>query len=278
MSNSRPNLPDFTDPPVIEVALSVQFDPLAALRTPQIGLLWVEFRDRFPRMEEHPPRNPVIERFGVQRPPKASVQLETKLPVPRCWFLNETGTELIQVQQDRFVHNWRKVGDGDEYPRYEHVRRTFSTELDAFRKFLTREHLGELAPNQCEVTYVNHIVSGEGWQRHGQLGEVVTVWASRYSDAFLSELEDVNFAVRYIIPDSGGNPLGRLHVRVDSAYRTSDNKPIFVMKLTARGRPDGEGIEGVFSFLDLGREWIVRGFTSVTSPQMHEIWGRRDEH
>lgn len=276
MSNLRLSLPDFADPPVVEVALSVQFDPLTSLRVPHLGLLWEEFRNRFPNTEEHPPLPPVIERFGVRGPSGVSVQLETGLPMPRCWFLNEAGDELIQVQQDRFVHNWRKVGHGDKYPRYERIRETFKTELDTFCQFLDREQLGKLAPNQCEVTYVNHIASGKGWERHGQIGEVVTVWASRYSDTFLSEPEDVRFAVRYVIPDSSGAPLGRLFINVEPAYRTTDNQPVLVMQLIARGRPDGEGIEGVFRFLDTGREWIVRGFASITSSRMHEIWGRRD--
>jgi hypothetical protein len=48
MMNVGQPFPDFADPPVVEVALSVQFDPLSALRTPQIGLLWAEYRTRFP--------------------------------------------------------------------------------------------------------------------------------------------------------------------------------------------------------------------------------------
>ncbi|GAH85222.1 unnamed protein product, partial [marine sediment metagenome] len=31
-------LPDFEHPPVVEVALAVQFEELSTLRTPQIGL------------------------------------------------------------------------------------------------------------------------------------------------------------------------------------------------------------------------------------------------
>ncbi len=278
MNSVRPPLPDFAAPPVTEVALSVQFDPLASLRTPQLGLLWQDFRNRFPKTEEHPPLPSVIEKFGVLGLPKVGVRFEMTLPVPRCWFLNEAGTELIQVQQDRFVHNWRKVGQGDEYPRYECIRETFKAELDTFCQFLAREQLGELVPNQCEVTYINHIVSGQGWEKHGQIGEVVRVWTSCYDDTFLSEPEDVRLAVRYVIPDSAGNPLGRLLVSVEPAYRAVDDTPILVLQLTARGRPDGEGLEGALRFLDTGREWVVRGFASMTAPRMHEIWGRRDAH
>lgn len=175
MSSARPKLPDFDDPPLIEVALAVQFEPLTALRPLHLGLIWKRFQGSFPRTEEHPPRDLTVERFGVPTPPKMEVRIETTPPVPRYWFLNEAGTELIQIQQDAFVHNWRKVGEGDEYPRYEYIRDRFRAELEMFNQFLIDEGLGDLLLNQCEVTYVNHILSGEGWERYGQIGEVLTV-------------------------------------------------------------------------------------------------------
>jgi hypothetical protein len=53
-------------------------------------------------------------------------------------------------------------------------------------------------------------------------------------------------------------------------------QPMFVLTLTARGRPIGEGIEGALAMLDIGREWIVRGFASVTTRTMHDVWRRID--
>lgn len=278
MNDTKSPLPDFTGPPVAEVALSVQFEPVTSMRTPQLGLLWREFRDRFPVTEEHPPLDPVIERFGVRRTGTGAVRVEMLKgpPTPRCWFLNKDGTELIQVQQDRFVRNWRKVGDGNTYPRYEkHLRPSFECELECFQTFLQREQLGDLKPNQCEVTYVNPIVAGQGWQAHGELGEVITVFQRLFSDDFLDAPEDVGLRLRFLIPDQSGKPVGRLHVAIDPGYRSTDNQALFIMNLTARGAPCGEGIAGVLGFLDLGRDWVVRGFTSITTQKMHKLWGRR---
>lgn len=274
------SLPDFADPPVVEVALCVQYEPLTALHTPAMGLLWREFRDRFPNVEEHAPLDPGIERFGVRAPKKGGVrvQMMPKPPVPRCWFLNEAGTELIQVQQDRFLHNWRKVGQGENYPRYERVRDRFKHELTVFDSFVRREKLGELVATQCEITYVNHIVAGRGWETHGQLGEVLRLFVPKYSEAFLPEPEDAHMAVRYVIPGADGQPLGRLHVTMEPVYRREDDQPMFLLNLTARGRTEEEGLDGVLAFLDVGREWVVRGFAAVTTPQMHKIWGRHDDH
>lgn len=277
MTDVSKHLPEFDNPPVVEVALSVQFETLANLRTPQLGLLWQEFRDRFPVTEEHPPLDTVLERFGVPPTPKgvARFQMLTAPPVPRCWFLNKEGTELVQVQQDRFVHNWRKAGDKDAYPRYDHVRTTFESELRRFGEFLLGQQAGELNPNQCEITYVNHITSGEGWKHHGQLGDVLTLFAPRYTDEFRPVPEDGRLSVRYVIPNDAGEPVGRLHVAVEPVYRSADDVPMFALTLTARGRPLGDGVPGVLGFLDVGREWIVRTFASITTPKMHTIWRRK---
>ena len=270
--------PDFSDPPVVEVALSVQFDSLNKFRTPQLGLLWQEFRNSFPITEEHASLDAVIERFGAPRVRKgvARIEMLDSPPLPRCWFLKKTGTELIQIQNDRFVHNWRKAGTEAEYPRYEHIRKTFEAELKKFGAFIAREQLGEFCPNQCEVTYVNHIVSGKDWQVHGDLGNVITVFQRSFSDEFLEIPEDTGLRLRFLIPGDAGQPIGRLHVALDSGYRNNNDQPLFILNLTARGAPRGDGIDGVLGFMDLGRDWVVRGFTSLTTPTMHKKWGRRD--
>lgn len=269
---------DFTHPPVVEVALSVQFDSLKKLRTPQLGLLWQKFRDHFPVTEEHAPLDAVVERFGAPRVRKgvARIEMLESPPTPRCWFLNKAGTELIQVQHDRFVHNWRKAGTEAEYPRYEHIRSTFEAELGRFDAFIAREQIGEFTPNQCEVTYVNHIVGGRGWEDHGDLGNVITVFQRSFSDGFLEVPEDTGLRLRFLISDDAGQPIGRLHAVLNSGYRSSDDQPMFILNLTARGAPRGDGIDGVLRFLDLGREWVVRGFASLTTSTMHKEWGRRD--
>lgn len=276
MNEPQKPLPEFSNPPVVEVAISVQFDAIKKLRTPQLGLLWSEFRKDFPVTEEHPPLDQVFERFGL--PPKlggAGVQLQMldAPPVPRCWFLNDAGTELIQVQPDRFIHNWRKRQGQDNYPRYENLRRTFATELSRFEAFLVREQLGSLAPNQCEVTYVNHIILAES-EHHGQLSRVLAPITLAYTDGFLEAAEDIRAALRYVIKNERGQPIGRLHIAAEPAFRTSDSHPMYVLTLTARGEPGGSSIEEILRFMDIGRDWIVRAFADVTTTEMHQRWGR----
>lgn len=275
MSTRPVDLPDFKEPPLSEVVLSLQFDTLEDLKTPLIGVLWERFRKRLPEIEEHPPLPQVVERFDAPVASKIDVVVEEKLPAPRVWFLTPGKTELIQVQQDRFIHNWRKVSGQEPYPRYETIREKFAEEVAEFMAFLRDEKVGPIKINQCEVTYVNHIEPSGVWQRHGEVSAILRHWTDLPAGGFLPQPEDLGLRARYVIPDESGKPIGRLHVVFQPAWKTADNLPIFTMNLTARGKPLGDDLNGAFAFFDLGRRWIVKGFGDLTTKIMQEkIWGR----
>lgn len=279
MTSRKTNpLPDFKNPPVIEVVLGVQFNTITELRTPQLGLLWKTFKKRFPRLEEHRPLDPVFEKFEEDfgSMPRISLKLVEELPVSRCWFLNEVGSELIQVQADRFIHNWRKVDDSDTYPRYEKIRKTFEKELKNLRKFFLSEGLGKLVPNQWEVTYVNHIIEGKEVKNIGQIDRILTVLSSRFSDSFLKRPESVRFSSNHVIFDKEGVSVGRLHIKANPVIHQATNSRAIRLELTARGAPEKPNMTSVLRSLDLGREYVVRGFASITTKRAHKLWGRRD--
>jgi uncharacterized protein (TIGR04255 family) len=273
---SKP-LPEFERPPVIEVVLSVQFERLEALCSPQLGFVWQAFRDRFPNTEEHPRLEPAFEQFGPKVGVGAGVHFEllSSLPSPRVWFLNAVGTELVQIQQDRFIRNWRKKADNDQYPRYSFLRDQFTKDLDQFQRLVAEQGWGNIEPNQCEITYVNVIPAGDGWNVPGELGRVCTLFSPIYSDDGLGIPEEAAVNARYIIGGDGDEALGRLHVAIVPVVRTTDGSPAFRLNLTARGRPADVGTDAVLRFLDRGHEAIVRGFASITTPEMHALWGRK---
>jgi len=278
MSHVDRPLPNFKHPPVVEVALSVQFDTLP-MRIAHFGLLWSKFKDNFPNLEDKPPLEAVFETFdppSFQRPSIKAKFLD--MVPPRSWFLNDKKDQLIQFQQDRFIHNWKKVGEEDQYPRYETIRESFVDELQSFDAFIKEQELGSLNPNQCEITYVNRISAAGVWNGHGRLDKVLTIISKDTSDDFLPTPEDMRIAVRYIIRDEKENPIGRLHVSAEPAFTHPDNAPAFILKLTARGKPLGPGVSGVIDFLNIGREQIVRGFASITTQRMHDdnVWERQD--
>src|SRR5882672_9185342 len=154
-----PGLPDFENPPLTEVVLSLQFEALAPIEFVEtVGLFRARLRDGYPQTEQHPPLPPAFEIFGAPAAvPHVRFQLQAIPDPPRFWFVNEAGTEILQVQTDRFAHNWRKVGQADQYPRYERIRRTFLDEYSNLNRIVERRLGRGCVPNQCEITYVNHI-------------------------------------------------------------------------------------------------------------------------
>lgn len=278
MAKRHGDLPTFDNPPLIETALGVQFEQLTSLDVPRMGLLYGLIRDTLPVVQQQLPLNPVIERLGerLQQTP-LSFQFSQQPPSPRCWFLDNDGERLLQVQQDRLIWNWRKTKGERAYPRYENdVRPRFIEYFDKFLKFLDDERIGDFQPNQCEVIYVNHIRSGQGWAKHAEIDKVFVGWRSSYSRSLPLELESTHILCRHIIYDENHEFIGRLHINIEPAFNKLDDQPMFVMTLTARGKPMGPGRDGVLKFLDLGRQHIVQAFEAATTPTMHDIWGKHE--
>lgn len=76
-----------------------------------------------------------------------------------------------------------------------------------------------------------------------------------------------------MIPGDEGSPVGRLHVAVDRAWAGEERRPIVLLSLTARGAPQAGDIPSALEFLDLGRQWVVKGFTDLTTDTFHRRWG-----
>jgi uncharacterized protein (TIGR04255 family) len=278
---ARPaDLPDFEKPPLIEVVLSVQFSDLRGYSSVHHGLLWDRnFRDSFPEFAEHAPLNPVFETFGPRSAegPRLTLEQLSGPPVPRLWFMNRDRSHVIQVQPNRFVHNWRRIEADTGYPRYEVLKEKFFQEFDTFSQFVKAEKLGSIECNQCEVTYVNVItLDGEDLRIHLErvfLSLAHTEAGEPSQGARLPRPEDVQFVWRYVFDDAAGEPAGRLIISCKPGLG-ADRTPALRLDLTARGAPISANPEGVAGFLDLGRDVIVRGFTAITTPEMHQLWGR----
>lgn len=273
-STTDSGLPDFQRPPVDEVALSLQFQPIPGFDVPHFGLYWQMVRAEFPRTEIRPPIQNVMEQFG----PGAGFSRQqiglalVEVPEIRCWYLDGPGNRLIQVQRDRFVSNWRKLTGHETYPRYPDLRAQLQREWLRFCEFLRSEKLDVPKVNQCEVAYVNHIEYGKGWNGYAELDKVVAALATpKAKNRFLPEPERINMGVVYPL----GENAGRLHVAFSPVLRARDGKEVLQMTLTARGAPRSASEDDVFAWLDLGRKWIVRGFADFTTDTMQTVWGKQ---
>ena len=264
-------LPRFSSPPVIETVLGVEFAPLEKWSVPYFGLLWHDIRHHFPKIEVKPPLDSQIEKFEQPRQPGGSRFELLAEPEIRCWFIDAHDRTLVQVQKNRFTYNWRRRNAGDEYPHYdESIRPAFQRVWEEFAAFVEREGLGGIDVLQCEVTYVNHLEIGNGWKTAADIKKVLTCWSGSSNEQFLPLPENVAFDVTFRIPEQKG----RLRVSLKPAVRSQDGVEILQLTLTARGRPHANDLGSILDWLDMGRDWVVRGFADLTSPQMHTLWKR----
>ncbi|MCG3125777.1 MAG: hypothetical protein CHACPFDD_00604 [Phycisphaerae bacterium] len=271
-TSANPPLPDYDSPPVIEVVCGFQFAPLDRFLATSFGLLWERFRAEYPICEQHPPLVQVTERLGQPIAEESQVEFSSEFPLPRIFFVHRSPCWLIQVQNDRFLHNWRKQDEADAYPRFPEVFGKFWAAWEQFLRFCDDEKLGTPRLNQLEVTYINHVVQGEGWDGMDTIGGVFPDIGWRTPRSFLPTLESVNWTASFALPET----TGRLHASVRHAVRRRDSRAVLLCELTARGLPRRLDHDSVRNWFQLGREWIVRGFADLTGERIQtEIWKRR---
>lgn len=264
------SVPDFDDPPVTETVLDVAFTPLTNWRIPHFGLFWKTIQQDYPHAEDQPPIVLQRETFGEGRKRPHLTFEFLQGPEARCWFVSNSLSRLVQVQNDRFIQNWRKVPGQEPYPHYDTMRATFACEWSRFCNFLSSESLGVPDIQQCEIQYINHIESSS-WQTYVDLVEAFSQWPGSRSNSILPNPEDLAVSTAYVLP----NNRGRLHVNMQSAIRNSDAKRVIQLTLTARGAPASSNTEDMLAWLDFGRDWIKKAFMSFSTERMHQIWKKR---
>lgn len=265
-------LPDYERPPVIEVIYGIQFDPLKEWRTPLIGALWQTIKTDYPKFKEMPVLAPVVERFDQTiQTEMAALELLDGPPLPRLFFLDSSENWVMQVQNDRFLHNWKRMHEDDVYPRFGTVSERF---FAAWEKFTTFLRLQEIAiPNitQLEITYINHIPveKDRSTIEEIQMDFVDVRWQGDHK--FLPQPETVTWTSSFLLPENQG----RLHASMRPAQRRKDKTSVLLLELTARGIPQVTDAASIRSWFTMGREWIVRSFADLTGETVQrERWGR----
>jgi len=258
------HLPSFSRPPVVEVVMGVQFQPLTQLRAPHFGLFWQTVRSDYPSCKENPPITPQLEDLGRAGAFKdTKLQLSQVPPLPRVLFEDASGQWLIQLQRDRFLHNWRCGQKEGDYPRYPAVREKFLSQWSNFQQFVADNELGNIVVTQLEVTYLNHVAP---WTNESELGDLFPDFRWRSTERRLARPEAYNISCAFTSSDSPS----RLRATVRPAiHREKGN--ILLFELTVRGVADKDDI---MSWFDNGRDWIVTAFADLTSDEWHKKWER----
>jgi hypothetical protein len=160
----------------------------------------------FPRCDDAPPLAVVVEGQGAPEPEMdIHIQQVDLPPLRRAWLINEQGTNLIQIQEDRFLFNWKKGSGNAPYVGYPKVVSGFHEQWNRYKAFL-RAELSEPVPTQLEMTYWNFLAGS--WEllrdhRHDPSDD----------SRFLPPPEVFNWRSTFSLPEG----MGRLHVTATSA-------------------------------------------------------------
>jgi uncharacterized protein (TIGR04255 family) len=271
MQLSTSSFPEYDNPPVIEVVFGIQFKELKGLKVAHMGTFWEKIgKMEYPKCEEMSPLIHIVETYDqpVSKLPAGTVERVDLPPLPRLFFITKEKNHLIQLQRDRFLQNWRKLREGTEYPRYKKMFPRFLKSWELLNDFIKDLGIGQLEPDQYELTYINHISQGSGWTSLGDIEKVFPDFRCRTGDRSLPEPESVAWRRIYGFPKA----TGRLHVSMQQGIDKETQKAVLVLNLTARGFSK-DNLDGWFN---TAHEWIVKGFIDLTGIDVQKsVWKRK---
>lgn len=258
------HLPDFSNPPLDEVVLGVQFEPIPGYSSVHGHGIWNLFREKYPAVQEKPVLDPKFETFGGFST-QGNVELKFGAPSPGCrfWFISADQGHLLQFQPNRFLINWRKRPNSETYPRFESIAEEFRANLLALSQHVRDRFDHEISINQVEVTYINVIPV----QDFCEAGNWFSIWNSKSIQA---EILATNFSE--VHHDEENKPFARLFHEIQCGQTVDGKQKSYRMSLEFRGKPSGKDVPSAMQFLRVGREKIVLRFDEITTEQAHTLW------
>ncbi len=150
MGQRQPSSMTYDAPPLVEVAMSAQFDPPKGLNQAHLGAFWVTQKASLPHVRAVQPISTANEVFGDQGqwlPPSLQLEL-TNEPDCRLQMTSSDEQWMCQVQRNRVVVNWRKRSE--QYPRFSTTWCRFQAAWQAWETFLADLEFDSLKPRLWE--------------------------------------------------------------------------------------------------------------------------------
>lgn len=271
MTYERPeSLPQFAEPPVVEVRLELFFQPLSlgVTRLPELFALW---RDRYPVLSETAPM-PI--RLASERALTSGVRIQFAdlPPLPRVRLQDVEGTRWIELQSDALSCGWSR--DRDAYPRYPNLRDEFHSIAKELAAVLEDD---EILVIQASMNYVNVFDSLEpnllrSLSSTFGFGDAENAFESLPSPSNAGLNLEFNFR-------NVDETYAVLSTSARCSHVSEQTETQFELRFTGDpfARPDAEqvdGLQSILGFFDEGHEVIVNAFTEATTPELHQKWGR----
>jgi uncharacterized protein (TIGR04255 family) len=262
----------FDQPPVAEVALSVQTAPNAGLHAAHMGAFWdANLRDDYPLTQDQPAAPPSIESFeNVSWTP--TVMFGLGVPTGRQWYLSPDQTRLVQLQNDRLVLNWRRL-ESDDYPHYDQLRAELERVASLLSGFLEQRDLQRQPVVQAEVTYINQIPVEEPIADLSDIGALLGPLRPSWPGD-IGTPETMQFEQRFRLDGPAGKP-ARLYVAVAPGV-LADGRSYLSLNLVVRGAPAGQTTLDALEWMDFGHNQIINTFADITTETMRRKWRQQD--
>jgi uncharacterized protein (TIGR04255 family) len=269
MKQRPDDLPDYHNPPIDEVVIAVQFEPIKGFLESHIQEFWRTVRDDYPIAQIQPRLEGPIESLD-EAPVGSVIQIPMGIPAQgRMWLINETDDFLIQVQNTRFMQNWRRRQG--PYQHFELLHQMFWDNFRKFREYLNSQSLPQPVIQQVELTYLNWIPGSSSladFFKPASGARIRVLETER-------EPQDQSWSARYLIPNDL-ELVQRLYVQCQPAIRTQPpyERGAQLALVFRVARIAGIEDSQVESVLDLARIIIVEAFTELTTESAQRIWDR----
>ena len=259
----RIKLPEYKNPPVVEVVAGIQFENIKAIKVPHLTAFWDKIgRKNFPEIQDLD----ILPKLN-QEPGFFLLQ---DIELPRHWFISKDKNSLIQIQRDRFLYNWKKQSDNSTpYPRYGNFIKCFNEFYNKFEISLKDSKLPTPDIEMLELTYINSIPLAD----FGDLSKVARLlsgmaWNDKIS---LPSPRGLNWVWWFEIDELKA----KMKVIIVSAQQVEDGTPIIRMELSVRGPAPSKNIKDCQKWFDGSHERIVKSFDELTAEYMHKKWGKK---
>ncbi len=262
--------PTFRNPPIVELAIGVQFERLP-MQSGYFGMFWQHMGEEWGKPFDNIPLEEQFERFDQPRWmfPLGQLKLEPAQPTLRFMLPNKDGNRLIQLQANRLHLNWRK--QGQEYPSYKQLVGEFEEVFDRLVNFAEIHGLGPVEVNQWELSYIDSFPQGQYWHTPADWPKFLPGLFGGLFPADQMGLKLEHRAAEWsfeITPQRG-----RLHIATQYGPPGTGQAGSLILQMTARGpapTPDGAGLR---TGLDWGHDAAVGAFLKIVNPSVQEEWG-----
>jgi uncharacterized protein (TIGR04255 family) len=243
---------DYEKPPVVETAFRFTFPPIKGWNVFHLGLFWERLRKQYQFAEAHLPTGSIeVEDLDFKLGPE--IRLEA-IPL-RSFLFDSSKNQLLQVQPNAFVKNWRAIEAEQKYCHYSDLRPMFQADWAEYREFLKDEGLPQPNVFQCDVTYINHFIKGREWKS---------------LDEFAALFQGIRVELNGALVSSFS-----FGATAAPAIRPADGTPIIQLTLNVSGKPVDTSEKNVWAKLDDCHKVLVETFAEITAKDLQKrVWGR----